>query len=385
MIKRNIRDKLIYLATKFPVITVTGPRQSGKTTLVKDSFPDKKYVSLEDLDNRTFATEDPRGFLKTYPNAIIDEAQKVPELFSYIQTAVDRDKIPGQYILTGSQNFLLFEKITQSLAGRVAILKLLPFTYDEISSSSLKKESYEYFLYNGFYPRIYDMEIEATDFYPNYIQTYIERDVRTMSNIGDLGKFQLFLKLCAGRVGQLLNISSLANETGISHTIATKWLSILEASYIIFLLKPHHKNFNKRLVKMPKLYFYDTGIVSFLLGIKSVEQLESHYIKGSLFESFIISEIIKNRFNKGEDENIFFWRDRVGNEIDIIIEKGVSIIPIEVKSGRTINSNYFKGINYLNKLSDVKLDGIIIYGGEKSQFRNDINIQTWKNINKLDL
>ncbi len=229
------------------------------------------------------------------------------------------------------------------------------------------------------------MEIEATDFYPNYIQTYIERDVRTMSNIGDLGKFQLFLKLCAGRVGQLLNVSSLANETGISHTIATKWLSILEASYIIFLLKPHHRNFNKRLVKMPKLYFYDTGIVSFLLGIKSIEQLESHYIKGSLFESFIISEIIKNRFNKGEDDNIFFWRDRVGNEIDIIIEKGMSIIPIEVKSGRTINSNYFKGINYLNKLSDVKLDGIIIYGGEKSQFRNDINIQTWKNVNELDL
>jgi len=381
MIKRNLQKKLIYLSKKFPVITLTGPRQSGKTTLVKNSFPKKKYISLEDSDNRIFATEDPRGFLQTYENAIIDEAQKVPDLFSYIQTKVDEKNIPGQYILTGSQNFLLFEKITQSLAGRVAVLKLLPFSYSELENSTII--NYEYYLYNGFYPRIYDMKIQPEDFYPNYIQTYIERDVRMIRNIGDLGKFQLFLKLCAGRVGQLLNISSLANECGISRTTTSAWISILEASYIIFLLKPHHKNFNKRLVKMPKLYFYDTGLVSYLLGIRSIEQITTHYSRGALFESFIISEFFKKIYNLGREPNFYFWRDKIGNEVDVIIEKGEDLIPIEIKSGRTITKDYFKGLNYWKKISDFTSKGIVIFGGTTTQQREKNNILPWNKMDKL--
>lgn len=383
MIKRTLQSKLRFLAKKFPVITLTGPRQSGKTTLVKDTFPDKKYISLEDSDVRNFAIEDPRGFLKTYNNAIIDEAQKCPDLFSYIQTKVDHDNIPGQYILTGSQNFLLLEKISQSLAGRTAILKLLPFSYSEISNISQK--IHEYYIFTGFYPRIYNMDIDPGDFYPSYIQTYIERDVRSMKNISDLNKFQIFLKLCAGRVGQLLNLSSLATECGISHTTASSWISILEASYIIFLLKPHHKNFNKRLVKMPKLYFFDTGLASFLLGINSVTQLSTHYNKGSLFESFIISEFIKRRYHEGKEHNCFFWRDKTGHEIDLIIDNGNEISPIEIKSGQTVTNSYFKGINYWNKISSSTKEGFIIYGGKEAQLRKNIKILPWHDLDKLNL
>jgi len=384
MIQRLLESKLIMLAQKFPVITVTGPRQSGKTTLVRKSFPDKKYISLEDLDNRSFAQQDPRGFLKSYENAIIDEAQKVPELFSYIQTKVDEDNIPGQYILTGSQNFLLFEKISQSLAGRVAILKLLPFSYEELASS-FGKQDYEYYIFNGLYPRIYDRDISPEDFYPSYLQTYIERDVRMVENIRDLSKFQLFLKLCAGRVGQLLNISSLANEAGISRTTATGWLSILEASYIIFLLKPHHKNFNKRIVKMPKLYFYDTGLASYLLGIRSVEQLKTHYSKGALFESFIISELVKKMYNRGKESPYYFWRDKIGNEIDILIEDGVRLIPVEIQSGRTVNNTYFKGLKYWSKISESEEKGILLFGGENQQEREKFRVIPWNKMDKLQL
>ncbi len=381
MIKRDMQKKLLYLSKKFPVITLTGPRQSGKTTLVKNSFPEKKYVSLEDPDNKAFATDDPRDFLRTYENAIIDESQKVPDLFSYIQTKVDEDNIPGQYILTGSQDFLLFEKITQSLAGRVAVLKLLPFSYNEISEPDIK--NYEYYIYNGFYPRIYDMKIQPDDFYPGYIQTYIERDVRMIKNIGDLGKFQLFLKLCAGRIGQILNLSSLGNECGISHTTASTWLSILEASYIIFLLKPHHKNFNKRLVKMPKLYFYDTGLASYLLRIRSAEQLETHYNKGGLFESLIISELFKRKYNIGQDPDCYFWRDKTGNEVDVIIDNGEELIPVEIKSGRTVTNDYFKGLDYWYRISGSRTNGIVIFGGNSLQKRGNYKLLPWYKLGNL--
>lgn len=382
MIQRLLEDKLIFLAQKFPVITVTGPRQSGKTTLVRKSFPDKKYISLEDLDNRKFAQEDPRGFLKSYENAIIDEAQKVPDLFSYIQTKVDEDNIPGQYILTGSQNFLLFEKISQSLAGRVAILKLLPFSYEELAASGVK-EDYENYLLNGLYPRMYDKDISPEDFYPSYVQTYVERDVRMIENIMDLGKFQLFLKMCAGRTGQLLNLSSIANECGISRTTASSWISILEASYIIFLLKPHHNNFNKRIVKMPKLYFYDTGLASYLLGIHSVEQLKTHYSRGALFESFIISELVKKAYNQGREPHYYFWRDKVGNEIDLLVEDGLRLIPIEIKSGRTVNDSYFKGLRYWNKISGSDEKGILLFGGDLRQEREKFRVVPWREMDKL--
>jgi len=378
-----MKDKLQHLATKFPVVTINGPRQSGKSTLAKTAFPEKKYVSLEDIDNRLFAQNDPRGFLKSYSNAVIDEAQKVPDLFSYIQTAVDEDDVPGKYILTGSNNFLLFEKITQSLAGRTAILKLLPLSIEETGESHSQTQVND-LIFRGMYPRILKNNINPLDFYPGYVQTYIERDVRLIQNVHDLGLFQLFLKMCAGRNGQLLNFSSLANECGISHTTAKNWLSILEQSYIVFLLRPHHRSFNKRLVKTPKLYFYDTGLASFLLGIQSSEQLLTHYAKGSLFESFVISEIIKNRYNAGKEHNCYFWRDKNGHEVDCLIDRGTELSAIEIKSGMTVNSDWYKNLKYFSSISkDVVTENSIIYGGNDTQERTDGKIVSWQDLHQF--
>jgi len=383
MISRNMKDKLLQLATKFPVVTINGPRQSGKSTLAKTAFPEKKYVSLEDIDNRLFAQNDPRGFLKSYSNAVIDEAQKVPDLFSYIQTAVDEDDTPGKYILTGSNNFLLFEKITQSLAGRTAILKLLPLSFNETGENNSEIQVND-LIFRGMYPRILKENIDPLDFYPGYIHTYIERDVRLIQNVHDLGLFQLFLKMCAGRNGQLLNLSSLANECGISQTTVKNWLSILEQSYIIFLLRPHHRNFNKRLVKTPKLYFYDTGLASFLLGIQSAEQLITHYAKGALFESFLISEIIKNRYNAGREHNCYFWRDKNGHEIDCLIDKGTELSTIEIKSGMTVNSDWYKNLKYFSSISkDIVTENSIIYGGNDTQERTDGKIVSWRDLHEF--
>lgn len=382
-IKRHLEKYLLYMATKYPVVTLTGPRQSGKSTIVRHTFPEKKYISCEDPDIQLFASQDPRGFLHTYRNAVIDEAQKVPEIFSYIQTTVDETDKPGQYILTGSADFLLFEKITQSLAGRTAVLRLLPFSIAEIGDRH-RFENYEDYLFKGFYPRIYKMDIPAAYFYPNYIQTYIERDVRTLKNISNLGLFQLFLKMCAGRVGQLLNLSSLANECGISSTTAKSWISVLEASFIIFLLKPHHKNFNKRLVKMPKLYFYDTGLAAYLLGIQSASQLQTHYCKGALFESFIICEIIKHKFNQGKENNCYFWRDKNGHEIDCLIDNKNLLTPIEIKSGRTVASDYFKGLDYFLKIAGSEVSNpYIIFGGDNHQHRAKADVIPWNGLGKL--
>ncbi|MBF0257857.1 MAG: ATP-binding protein [Desulfamplus sp.] len=382
-IPRTLETHIKLMASKFPVVTLTGPRQSGKSTLVRKAFPEKPYISCEDLDIRLFASQDPRGFLKTYPNAVIDEAQKAPEIFSYIQTKVDLDDEQGQYILTGSHDFLLFEKITQSLAGRTAVMKLLPFSLQEIQGSALFKTPEEY-IFNGFYPRVYKMGIAPSDFYPSYIQTYIERDVRLIKNISNLGQFQLFLKMCAGRIGQIVNFSSLGNECGISGTTVKSWMDILEASYIIFLLKPHHANFNKRLIKMPKLYFYDTGLAAFLLGINSVEQLQTHYNKGGLFESFIISNFIKTMFNAGRENSCYFWRDKNGNEIDCLIENGGKLIPIEIKSGKTITNDYFKGIDYYCNIAGEQASRpFIIYGGDREQIRSNADVITWNNLDSI--
>lgn len=383
MIIRNMQEKLIYLAGKFPVVSVTGPRQSGKTTLVKDSFADKQYVSLENPDERRYAREDPHGFLLTYDSAIIDEIQYVPDLFSYIQTKTDEVNKPGQYILTGSQNFLLSERITQSLAGRIAVLTLLPFAYSEIAFRL--SDQYEEMLFDGFYPRLYDSDIPPYDYYANYVRTYIERDVRMLKNIGNLSKFHMFLKLCAGRIGQLLNFSALAGECGISHTTASQWISILEASYIVFLLRPHHKNFNKRLVKMPKLYFYDTGLASHLLEIRDSKQLATHYARGMLFESFVISDFQKRLFNQGRNSNCYFWRDKVGHEIDCLISNGPAIQPVEIKSGRTVSDGFFAGLNYWKKLAESDVTPIVIYGGDISQNRKGTKLLTWKDMDKLKL
>jgi len=385
MIPRHLTKKLSSIARSFPAVAVVGPRQSGKTTLVKKVFPDKAYVSLEELDMREYATSDPRGFLSEYPKgAILDEIQRVPQLFSYLQTRIDQYNKSGMFVLTGSQHFLLQENISQTLAGRVAILKLLPLSLTELSTTSFAFDNYEEYLFNGFYPRIYDKKINARDWYLNYIQTYVERDLRLIKNINNLSSFQTFLRMCAARNGQTLNLSSLANDCGITHNTARAWLSILEASFIVFLLRPHHKNFNKRLIKMPKLYFYDSGLACSLLGVENISQLSTHPLKGNLFESFIISEIVKHRYNQGLDSNIYFWKDKTGHEIDCLFERGNRLIAIEIKAGKTPAEDYFKNLSYWNKLSEGEVqDTFVVYGGEHSQKRSRGNILSWRNLNSL--
>ena len=385
MIKRSLTKKLEYLSTKYPVVSVVGPRQSGKTTLIKNVFKNKPYVSLETPEMLAYAENDPRGFLSEYPKgAILDEVQRSPHLFSYIQGIVDDINKPGMFILSGSQHFLLLEKITQSLAGRVALLNLLPLSIDELVSSGEKVNSLEEILFKGMYPRLYNSKINPLDFYPSYIQTYLERDVRSIKNVTSLNSFQKFIKMCAGRSGQLLNLSSLSIDCGVTHNTIKSWISILEASFIIHLLYPHHKNFNKRLVKMPKLYFTDVGLMSSLLEIKNKNQIQNHPLRGNIFETFVVSELLKLRFNKGLRANLYFWRDKVGHEIDCILDKGLNLTPIEIKSGKTINSDMFKHIEYWKKVSGKsKNDSYLIYGGSSNQKRNGVDVLSWKDCNIL--
>ncbi len=379
-IHRILERKIKQLATGYPVIVLTGPRQSGKTTLVKKIFPEKKYVSLENLDTREFARKDPRGFLKTHSHGvIIDEAQNVPELFSYIQEIVDTNKKPCEFILTGSQNFLLMEKVSQSLAGRAAITTLLPLSTEEITPKN-KRMRLNQLLLAGLYPAIYEKKISANEWYQNYIKTYIERDVRMMKNVTDLNLFQKFIKLCASRVGQILNLSSIANDCGVSHNTIRGWISVLEASYIIFLLHPYYENYSKRLIKMPKIYFYDTGLAASLLHIESEDQLDSSPIKGGLFESFVISEIMKNEFNRGLSPHIYFWRDKTGREVDCVYENKKKFA-IEIKSSETIHADFFKNLNYLQKISkNTFTSSILVYGGTEKQIRSDALVLGWNGL-----
>ncbi len=385
MIQRTITKKLLQLAGLFPVVSVTGPRQSGKTTLVRSTFPEYKYVTLEDPDTRMIALNDPRKFLQSHKKGIIiDEAQRAPELFSYIQGIVDQTNKEGEFILTGSQNFLLLEKISQSLAGRVAILKLLPFSLAEIQQAGLNTNNVDKLIFDGLYPRLYDKKISPVDFYPFYIQTYVERDVKLIKNITNQSAFVKFMKMCAGRTGQLLNISELANSCGITQVTVNSWLSILQASFIIYFLQPHHKNFNKRLVKMPKLYFYDTGLACSLLGIKEKEQLPLHFAYGSLFENFIINEFIKHTLNKGEIPEYYFWRDKAGREIDLIAEKNNFLIAFEIKAGKTFNSDFLKNLNFWNKISGNTPENTnIIYGGDRSFDIDRGKIISWSNLEQI--
>jgi predicted AAA+ superfamily ATPase len=380
MISRKLGPKLTSLFSKFPVVTLVGPRQSGKTTLAKELFAPLPYVNMEDFTMRSFALEDPKSFLKSYPDGlIIDEVQHVPELFSYLQVFVDEKDRPGQYVLTGSQQFLVNAKISQSLAGRVALTTLLPLAYPEIKDQ--EKDLYS-LLFKGFYPRLYRYDIEPTDFYPHYIQTYVERDVRQIINITDLSLFQKFLKLCAGRVGQLLNVSSLANDCGISHATAKSWLSLLEMSFILTLVKPYHKNFNKRLVKSPKIYFYDTGLLCSLLDISSSKQLETHYARGALFENFIFLELTKAALNQGKRPHVYFWRDKQGDEVDFLVEVGEKILPIEVKSGQTLNESFFTALDQWKNWAGQN-EAYLVYGGEESQIRKRATVLSWRDLGAL--
>jgi len=382
-IPRNAESRLQHFASGYPVAVVTGPRQSGKSTLVRHAFPDHHYVSLEDLDQREFAETDPRGFLNHFTGgAILDEAQRCPDLFPYLQTRVDDRQQPGAFILTGSQQFGLLSGITQSLAGRAALLTLLPMTYGELHRAGKIGQNLDKILSDGAFPPIFDRGLEPHPWHGNYVRTYLERDVRQLIKVQDLGTFQRFLKLCAGRTGQLLNLSSLANDCGITHNTAKAWISVLEASYIVHLLPPHHQNFNKRLVKTPKLYFLDTGLATWLLGIQNSEQMATHVQRGALFESWVISELLKARYNAGETSNLYFWRDRSGHEVDLLIDHGTHLSPLEIKSGQTINKDYFKGLNFWRKLAgETAGQAWLVYGGDTRQSRSDVTVLPWYEIN----
>ena len=378
-IPRRAESRLKDFAEGYPVVVVTGPRQSGKSTLVRHAFPERPYVSLEDLDQRDFAETDPRGFLNQFSDgAILDEVQRCPALFSYLQTRVDERQRVGEFILTGSQQFGLLSGITQSLSGRGALLTLLPMTYAELAGAGKVGRDLDEILFDGAFPPIYDRGLEPRPWYGNYVRTYLERDVRQLVNIQDLATFRRFLKLCAGRTGQLLNLSSLANDCGISHNTAKAWISVLEASYIVHLLPPHHRNFNKRVVKTPKLYFLDTGLACWLLGIQDSEQLATHVQRGALFETWVVNELLKARYNAGESSNLYFWRDRSGHEVDLLIDHGSHLSPLEVKAGQTVNKDFFKGLAFWQRLAgETAGKAWLIYGGDVPQMRSNVTVLPW--------
>ncbi len=382
MLKRQQEKSLLNLIEKYPIVAVTGPRQSGKTTLLKYLFPKYKYVSLENMDNRLFATEDPKAFLEQYNYQVIfDEVQRVPQLFSYIQTIVDESKKMGHYILTGSQNFNLLAEITQSLAGRVVIFKLFPFDIAELRQENLLEKDFKKQIIKGFYPAIYDRKLNSSIYYTNYIQTYVQRDISQLINIQDFNKFDNFVKLCANRIGQILNINHLAKDCGISNPTAKSWLSILEKSYIIFLLKPYYENFNKRIIKSPKLYFYDVGLASFLLDIR-FEQDITETQKRNLFENLIVADKFKQNEHLYKLNNYWYWRDSNGNEVNLLNKNGSKLNIYEIKSSKTILPKMRKGLDYLDKISKNKvLSKNIIFAGDSNQKRTNYNIISWKNNN----
>lgn len=381
MVRREAVDKVLELAMQFKAVAITGPRQSGKTTLAKLCFPDKTYVSLENPAVREFALKDPEGFLNQYAGgAIFDEIQRAPDLFSFLQQILDEDKARGKFILTGSNNFLLLEKITQSLAGRVAYLELLPFSINEIFSIHGGLRHIDDLLFHGSYPPIHSDGIAPENWFPAYVRTYVERDVRQIRNIENLFLFEKLLTLCAGRVGQLVNYSSLAIEAGVDHKTIQSWLGILQASYILHFLPPFYKNFNKRIIKSPKLYFHDTGLASYLLRITSADQLFQHPARGALFENFIVNELLKQRFNAGQRSNLYFWRDSSGHEIDVLIDEGRQLVPLEIKSGQTVTSDYFKNLDFWESMTGEKR-GVVYYGGDKEQLRSTgIKVKSWREV-----
>jgi predicted AAA+ superfamily ATPase len=379
---RRIKTVMDVYKTKYPILVVTGPRQSGKTTFLKTQFSEYQYVNLENTDNRNYALDDPNGFLKQYNNYVIfDEVQRVPHLFSYLQTKVDEDKIMGQYILSGSQNFHLMQNITQSLAGRVALFKLLPFDNDEMSDAKWLSDDYAVTLQKGCYPAIYDRDIASKVFYSNYIQTYVERDLSELIHVKDLKQFRNFISLCAARAGQLLNLNSLANECGISQPTAKSWISVLETSYIVYQLQPYFSNFNKRVTKSSKLYFYDTGLLCFLLKINDADSLKLSSQKGNLFENFVVSEYVKKNYHNNLLRDLWFWRDAVGHEVDLIWQDTELLNLIEIKASETIMSDMFKGLSYFEKLKPELIESkTVVHTGLFNQERTLGNVTSWATI-----
>lgn len=384
MIFRTITPILRGLAEKYPVVTVTGPRQSGKTTVCRAVFPDKPYVNLESPDVRGLAQNDPRGFFAQYPDgAILDEIQRVPELTSWLQPMVDEDDRPGRFILTGSQQFEVMTSINQSLAGRTALLKLLPLSIEELHNTGLDG-GIDRLLLSGFYPRIHHFGLDPTQAIGDYVQTYVERDIRQLVNIKDLALFERFIRICAGRVGQLLNLQSLGNDVGVSHTTARNWITLLQASYIVFLLQPWHTNLTKRQVKSPKLYFYDVGLAAWLLGAENEVHINRHPLRGNLFENLVVIDILKHRYNRGKRGNLYFWRDARGNEIDLLLEYGPEIAALEIKAGATITEDWFKGLRtFTSRLPEPPKTRALIHGGKAGQKRTDVTVYTVSEIAEL--
>lgn len=382
VVNRNIIHEINFLKEKYPIVAITGPRQSGKTTLLKDLFPGYTYLSFENPSVRRFFKNDPDGFFKVYNSyCIFDEAQREPELFSYLQTIVDESKIMGQYILSGSQNFHLVQAITQSLAGRVALFKLFPFDSIELKNANLLPTNFVTTMIKGFYPAIYDRNIPSHSFYNNYIQTYVERDITELVNIRDMKAFRTFLSLCASRAGSLLNLNSLANDCNITQPTAKSWLTLLETSYIIYLLQPYHKNFDKRTMKSPKLYFYDTGLLCHLLKFKKEEQLITHHFKGHIFENMVIMEYLKLNYHKNQGKDFYFWRDSAGNEVDLIIHDDEKIDIIEIKATETILPESFKGLLYFEKLAKDEIKSkTLVYAGLATQVRSAATIIPWNSL-----
>ncbi len=381
-ITRQIAPIIESQKTKFPILALTGPRQSGKTTLLKQLFSDYRYINLENPSIRSFATDDPLGFLNQYNDKVIlDEVQRVPELFSYLQERVDESQIMGQYILSGSQNFHLLNNITQTLAGRVALFKLLPFDFKELKQNQLLDASYSKAAIKGFYPPIFDRNINPSIFYANYIQTYIEKDVTELLNIRDLKQFRTFIGLCAARAGQLLNYSALANECDITHNTAKAWLSILESSYVIFLLQPYHQNYNKRLVKSPKLYFYDTGLLTHLLGIRNADEVVENRLKGQIFENMVVAEYQKQNHHSYLLRDYYFWQDSNANEVDLMLKDNQGFSIFEIKATETINNTLFKEMDKFEEIaSPTKVRKTLIYGGDENQNRTKYSVLSWKNV-----
>jgi predicted AAA+ superfamily ATPase len=386
MINRLAQKKLRESAQWAPAIAILGPRQSGKTTLAQATFNKHRYITLEDPTVRTFALNDPHGFLASIENehgVILDEFQNIPMLLSYIQGIIDAIKRPGYFILTGSQNFLVSQTITQSLAGRIAIHTLLPLSLQELSDAQLLAATPEEVIFRGGYPRLFDMPAAPISWYTDYVTTYLERDIRSIQAISDLNAFHTFVQLCAGRIGQQLNLTALGAEVGISHNTARAWLSLLEASYIVFLVYPYYKNFSKRLIKTPKLYFYDTGLACNLLRIESVTQLMSHYLRGGLFESYIIADLYKQYYNRGIRPAIYFWKDQ-RHEVDCVIEQATTLVPIEIKAGKTLNPDLFDSLTYFQEVAkEATSPGFLIYGGTNPFPYKGFNSVTWNHAGKL--
>lgn len=382
MIERAILEIVMDMAAKFPVVTLTGPRQCGKSTLLKSCFAEYKYISLEDPDVRQIAENDPRGFLRACGSkCIIDEAQRVPDLFSYLQTIVDSRDECGQFILSGSHNFLLMERISQSLAGRTSVLKLFPFSVAELREAGKLPNDLDEFLLKGCYPRLYDKKLKAKEYFTSYLQTYVERDVRLLRNITDMAAFKRFLKLCASRVGSVMNVTSLAKDAGISVITANSWISILEASFILYTLPPYYKNFSKRIIKSPKIYFCDTGLLCNLLNIFNKEQLQSSDLRGAIFENFVVTEYMKSAVFKGDEPQLYFWRDTNQNEVDLLCETDGKLSAIEIKSGETKNQKFYDGLKKFATIADIPLsDTRVVYGGADSYNGENQKFISWMDV-----